>query len=142
MASSYRTHTSSTTPRLSAAHRRMVYDESGVDPEIVAERGVRTVTHGRELPEGFSWRQKKRAPGVLFTLHRPNGETSYSFRPDAPDPENPGHKYEQPCKSYGGPGNVLDVHPSARHLIGDTDVPVIFVEGIKKADAITTVVRA
>jgi len=116
--------------------------DSGIASDIIAERGVRSIRRGRELPEGFSWRQKKRAPGILFAVHRPNGEMSYSFRPDEPDPEKPGRKYEQPSKYYGGPGNVLDVHPSLRHLIADTSVPVIFVEGIKKADAIITAARA
>jgi len=120
----------------------MLFKESGNSPEVVGERGVRTLRRGRELPEGFSWRQKRRGAGILFTIHRPNGETSWSFRPDAPDPEKPGRKYEQPCKAYGGPGNVLDVHPSLRHLIDDMSVPVMFVEGIKKADAITSAARA
>src|SRR5215218_1183486 len=87
---------------LSQKHEKMLFKESGNSPEVVAERGVRTIRRGRDLPEGFSWRQKKRAPGILFTLHRPNGETSYSFRPDEPDPEKPGRKYEQPSKYYGG----------------------------------------
>jgi hypothetical protein len=142
MSSSYRTHTSSTTPRLSAAHRRMLYDESGIDPEIVAERGVRTITKSRELPKVYSWRQKKRAPGILFTAHRPSGETCTIFRPDKPDPKKPGHKYEQECKALGGSGNVLDVHPSGRHLINDVSVPVMFCEGIKKADSLTSAARA
>jgi hypothetical protein len=120
----------------------MLFKESGNSPEVVAERGVRTLRRGRELPEGFSWRQKRRGAGILFTIHRPNGETSWSFRPDAPDPVKPGRKYEQPCKAYGGPGNVLDVHPSLRHLIDDLSVPVMFVEGIKKADAVTSAARA
>jgi hypothetical protein len=120
----------------------MLFKESGNSPEVVAERGVRSLRRGRELPEGFSWRQKRRGAGILFTIHRPNGETSWSFRPDAPDPEKPGRKYEQPCKAYGGPGNVLDVHPSLRHLIDDLSVPVMFVEGIKKADAVTSAARA
>jgi hypothetical protein len=127
---------------LSQQHEDMLFKESGNSPEVVAERGVQSIRRGRELPEGFSWRQKKRAPGILFAIHRPNGERSYSFRPDEPDPEKPGRKYEQPSKYYGGPGNVLDVHPSLRHLIADKSVPVIFVEGIKKADAITTAARA
>jgi hypothetical protein len=131
-----------TIPEVEAHHIYQLEEESGITREIIKERGVRTVRRGRELPEGFSWRQKKRAPGILFTIHRPNGETSYSFRPDEPDPEQPGRKYEQPCKSLGGPGNVLDVHPSLHHLVGDRDIPVIFVEGVKKADAITTVARA
>jgi hypothetical protein len=131
----------STKRHLSHRHEEMLFKESGNSPEVVAERGVRTLRRGRELPEGFSWRQKRRGAGILFTIHRPNGETSWSFRPDAPDPVKPGRKYEQPCKAYGGPGNVLDVHPSLKHLIDDMSVPVMFVEGIKKADAITSAAR-
>jgi len=131
-----------TIPEVETHHISQLEEESGIAREIIKERGVRTIHRGRELPESFSWRQKKRAPGILFTVHRPNGETSYSFRPDEPDPEKPGRKYEQPSKYYGGPGNVLDVHPSLQHLIADTDVPIIFVEGIKKADSITTAARA
>lgn len=127
---------------LSEDHRRHLVEESAIAPEIVAERGIRTITRGRDLPSVFSRRQKRRAPGMLLTVHRPNGETSHCFRPDNPDPKDPGHKYEQPSKHYGGPGNVLDIHPSRVHLIDDTSVPVIFVEGIKKADAITSVATA
>ncbi len=79
---------------------------------------------------------------MLFMGHRPNGKTFYVFRPDDPDPERPGLKYEVTCKKLGGPGNVLYVHPSQRHLIGDTTVPVVFVEGIKKALSIITAARA
>jgi hypothetical protein len=132
----------STKRNLSHRHEEMLFKESGIAPGVAAERGVRTTPGGRELPEGFSWRQKRRGGGILFTIHRPNGETSWSFRPDKPDPEKPGRKYEQPCKAYGAPGNVLDVHPSLRHLIDDMSTPVMFVEGIKKADAITTAARA
>lgn len=124
---------------LSDAHRRMLFEESGISPEIVAERGVRSVSGGRgELPAVFSWRQKRRGAGVLFTVHRPGGETSHVFRPDEPDPENPGHKYEQPCKNLGGSGNVLDVHPRMRSLLEEPSVPLWWVEGIKKADALTS----
>jgi hypothetical protein len=79
---------------------------------------------------------------MLFMGHRPNGETFYVFRPDEPDPGNPGLKYEATCKKLGGPGNVLYVHPGTRHLIGYTSVPVVFVEGIKKALALVTAARA
>jgi hypothetical protein len=121
----------------------VLVEGSGIDPEVIAERGVRTVRKGRgQLPSTYSRRQKKRAPGILFTLHRPSGETATIFRPDEPDPKNPGHKYEQESKHYGGAGNVLDVHPSARHLLADERVPVVFVEGVKKGDAITSAARA
>jgi hypothetical protein len=79
---------------------------------------------------------------MLFIGHRPNGKRFYVFRPDEPDFDNPGLKYEATCKKLGGPGNVLYVHPIQRRLIDDTNVPVIFVEGIKKALAIVTAARA
>jgi len=126
---------------LSDAHRRVLEVESAIDRDVWQERSVRTTTGGRDLPKGFSQRQRRRGGGVVFIAHRPNGQTSYSFRPDGVDPESPGHRYEQPCKAYGGPGNILDVHPGVRHLIEDKSVPVIFAEGIKKADAITSAAR-
>jgi hypothetical protein len=127
--------------RLSDAHRQVLEGGSAIAREVLEERGVRSITGGRELPKGFSGRQRRRGGGILFIAHRPNGQTGYSFRPDALDPESPGRRYEQPCKAYGGPGNILDVHPSVRHLIADKSVPVIFVEGIKKADAIISAAR-
>ena len=117
----------------------MLFEESANDPAVVAERGVRTIDHGRQLPAGFSPRQKRLGSGILFTVHRPSSETAHIFRPKTPD--KPGRKYEQQSKRYGGAGNVLDVHPSQRHLVADTSVPVIYVEGIKKADAITSAAR-
>jgi hypothetical protein len=126
---------------LSNRHRHALEEGSAISREVLEENDVYTIAHGRELPEGFSGRQRKRGPGILFTVTRPNGETSYSFRPDAPDPKNPGRKYEQPCKALGGPGNVLSVPAGQRHLIGDLGVPVIYVEGIKKALSIISAAR-
>lgn len=141
-AQSYRSKAEHTTTRLAADHRRHLVEGSGIDPAVIAERGVRTVRSDRgELPSAYSWRQKKRAPGILFTAHRPNGQTSTIFRPDEPDPKNPGCKYEQPCKHLGGSGNVLDIHPSARHQVGDTSVPTFFTEGVKKGDSTTSAAR-
>jgi hypothetical protein len=131
-------HSESTEHYLSHKHEEMLFKESGIARGIAAERGVRSVASGRELPKGSSWRQRRRGAGILFTIHRPNGETSWSFRPDEPDPKDPGRKYEQPSKHYGGPGNVLDVHPRMRHLLDDTSVEITFVEGIKKADALVS----
>ena len=126
---------------LSDSHRYTLEVGSAILREVLDENPARTITHGRELPEGFSGRQRKRAPGTLFSITRPNGETAYSFRPDEPDPKNPGHKYEQPCKALGGPGNVLGVPARARHLIDDVGVPVFFVEGVKKMLAVESAAR-
>jgi hypothetical protein len=127
-----------TIPELKAHHIRQLEEKSGIAREVISERGVRTAAGGRELPKGFSWRQRRRGAGILFTVHRPNGEISWTFRPDELDPKDPGRKYEQPSKHYGGPGNVLDIHPRHRHLLEVHEVEITFVEGIKKADALTS----
>ena len=127
--------------RLAEHHRHTLEVGSAILREVYEESGVWTVTHGRQLPRGFSKRQRGRRGGILFMGHRPNGKTFYVFRPDDPDPDNPGLKYEATCKKLGGPGNVLYVHPNQRQLIDDTGVPVIFVEGIKKALSIISAAR-
>jgi hypothetical protein len=127
---------------LSDSHRHTLEVRSAISREVYEEGGVWTVTGGRQLPRGFSKRQRERGAGILFMGHRPNEETFHVFRPDDLDPDNPGLKYEAACKALGGPGNVLYVHPSQRHLVNDTGIPVIFVEGIKKALSIITAARA
>ncbi len=124
------------------SHRHTLEVGSAISRGVHEESGVWTISNGRQLPPGFSKRQRQRGGGILFMGHRPNGETFYVFRPDDADPDNPGLKYEATCKKLGGPGNVLYVHPGQRHLIDDTSVPVIFVEGIKKALSIITAAKA
>ena len=136
------TSNTSDTNLLSQRDRHTLEVGSRIARDKIERRGVYTVEYGRDLPKGYSRRQRRRGGGTLFKIHRPNGKTSWSFRPRDLDPENPGHKYEQPCKAYGGPGNVLDVHPDDHHLIADTSVQVYFVEGVKKADALATALRA
>ena len=126
---------------LADSHRTMLEQGSAIAPDVIAESGARSITRGSELPDVFSERQRRRAPGVLFTVHRPNGGTSWSWRPDRADPANPGHKYEQPPNSRGGAGNVLHVLPSQRHLIADSSVPVIFAEGTKKMLSLVSAAR-
>jgi hypothetical protein len=128
---------------LSDSHRHTHEVGSAIAPDILDSSGVYTITDGHQLPRGFSKRQRERAPGVLYEVSRPkSSETAWVFRPDEPDPDTPGLKYEAACKELGGPGNVLYVHSSQRQLIDDISVPVIFVEGIKKALAIITAARA
>jgi Domain of unknown function (DUF3854) len=127
---------------LSDSHRHTHEVGSAIAADILVGSGVYTISDGCQLPRGFSKRQRKRGRGVLYEVPRPNGEMAWVFRPDDPDPEKPGLKYEATCKKLGGPGNVLYVHPSQRHLIDDTSVPVVFVEGIKKALSIITAARS
>src|SRR5215217_6894427 len=128
---------------LAPRHRAMLEQGSAIAPDVIAESGARSIRGGSELPNVFSERQRRLGPGVLYVVHRPSeaGGTSYCFRPDRPDPENPGNKYQQPSKARGGVGNVLDVLPSQRHLINDTSVPVIFVEGAKKMLSVVSAAR-
>ena len=126
--------------KLDEAHRKMLVEGSAIDPAVITERGVRTV-RSRDLPPTYNWRQKQRAPGILFTVNTPNGETSTMFRPDKPNPKKPGHKYECECNYLGGAGNRLDIHPAQRHLVDDVAVPALITEGLKKAYAITTAAR-
>jgi uncharacterized protein DUF3854 len=126
---------------LSDADRRQLEEGSAISPEVLEESGARTIRSGRELPKPYSGRQRRRGGGILFPVYRPNGDTSWSFRPDRVDPDRPGHKYEAPCKARGGPGNVLGVLPSQRHLIADKSVPVVFVEGQKKQLSLISAAR-
>src|SRR5215217_1651514 len=127
----------SQTRTLSESHSRTLEVGSANDPEVTEARGVWTIERPSELPEGYNERQRRRAPGIVFQLHRPNGETATVFRPDTPYPDKPNWKYEQMPKSSGG-GNCLDVHPWCRQYISDVSVPAIFCEGTKKADALVT----
>jgi hypothetical protein len=119
----------------------MLEEGSAISPEVLAESGARSILRGRDLPREFSDRQRRRAPGVLFPVHRPNGKASWSFRPDKPRPDRPNHRYEAPCKALGGSGNVLGILPAQRHLIGNTNVPVVFVEGQKKQLSLLSAAR-
>jgi DNA-binding transcriptional ArsR family regulator len=127
--------------KLLGSHRHTLEVGSAIAREVLKENGVYSIGHGSELPEGFSGRQRRRAPGMLFVAPRPNGKTSYSFRPDGVDPRRPGHRYEQPCKALGGPGNVLALPVGSRHLVDDVRIPVVFVEGIKKMLAVVSAAR-
>jgi hypothetical protein len=116
---------------LSESHRRMLYEESGIDPAVAQERGYYTARRGSEVPEAFKNYQRK--PGLLVPMYSPDGETvGYQLRPDRPRKGGP--KYETP----GGISPVVDVHPrmleEARHGTG----PLLITEGAKTGDAATS----
>jgi hypothetical protein len=126
---------------LSDSDRRTLEVGSAISRDVLEENSVRTITRGHELPEGFSRRQRKRVPGILFTVTRPNGKADWIYRPNAADPKRPGLKYEARCKALGSPGNVLAIPVGQRHLVDDVGVPVIFVEGMKKMLSIVSAAR-
>src|SRR5215211_9253009 len=93
------------------AHRRMLLEESGISPAVIAQRGYYSARTKKELARlGFSERQR-RAPALVVPMYSPAGElVTYQIRPDAPRQEGDGKriKYETPA---GSPIR-LDVHPS------------------------------
>ncbi len=60
-------HTEPSNDHLSDSHRRMLCDESRIRPEIISERGYRTITSVKELADlGFAPKQRC-VPGLLMT---------------------------------------------------------------------------
>ena len=116
---------------LSESHRRMLYDESKISPDVAAERGYYTARRRSEVPEAFKTYQRK--PGLVVPMFSPDGETTcYQLRPDRPRKGGP--KYETP----GGISPVVDVHPRMREEARHGDGPLLITEGAKTGDATTS----
>src|ERR671912_755713 len=72
-------------PFLSANHERMLFEESGIEPEVVKARGYRTVRRKVELEELGFGRTQRNVPALLIPVYSPRGEIStYQVRPDEP----------------------------------------------------------
>ena len=122
--------------QLSAEHRRTLEQQSGISPEVIAERGYRTIDKRAEaLRLGFAEAQA-RAPALLLPVWDVSGEVaSYQLRPDEPRLlRDRLVKYE----TRFGDRMVLDAHPFARPGLSDPSVPLFITEGIKKGDALVS----
>ena len=116
---------------LSKSHRRMLFEESGIDPSVARERGYYTARKRSEVPEAFKDYQRK--PGLVVPMFSPDGETvGYQLRPDRPRKGGP--KYETP----GGISPVVDVHPRMREEVRSGSGPLLITEGAKTGDATTS----
>jgi hypothetical protein len=121
---------------LSEDHRKMLLEESGIDPGVVEARGYHTVEKKVEIKRlGFSDTQCN-PPGLLIPIYSPAGDiVTYQYRPDQPRiKDGKPIKYETPS----GSRMALDVHPFARDKLGDPSVPLFVTEGIKKGDALVS----
>ncbi len=124
---------------LSAEHRRMLLEESGITPEVVAERGYRTLTQPQQLA-GLGFSSVQRRPGLLLPLHGTDGTVPlYILRPDQPRTQGAEGKkrtlkYEMPA----GHGVRLDCPPRCWERLGDPGTPLWITEGQKKADALAS----
>jgi hypothetical protein len=109
----------------------MLYEESGVSPEVTTERGYYTARRRSEVPEVFKDYQRK--PGLVVPMFSPDGETvGYQLRPDRPRKGGP--KYATP----GGISPVVDVHPRMLEEARSGTGPLLITEGAKTGDAATS----
>src|ERR687897_539824 len=111
---------------LSESHRMMLFDDSGIDPPVEAERGTFSASRGKDVPQDHGWLPKK--PGIVFPIHTLDGGMFYRLRPD-----NPGRfpKYMQPK----GHPNRLDIHPRQHERIKQPGGMRYVTEGERKVDA-------
>jgi hypothetical protein len=119
------------TPHLSPKHRAMLYEESGIAPEIAAERGYYNARSRSEVPQTFAGYQRRL--GLVVPMFSPDGITrGWQLRPDKPRKNGP--KYETPP----GVSPVVDVHPRMREEARYGDGPLLITEGAKTGDAATS----
>ncbi len=120
-------------------HWEMLTKESAVIPEVIEERGYFTANEAEELIElGFAENQA-RVPALVIPVWGVDGRFRFHrIRPDnpRPNPDKPGkvNKYEQPS----GTPLVLDVPRRCQPYLADTNRPLWFVEGERKADSLAT----
>src|SRR5215212_836845 len=119
---------------------REIIDESGIFPEVAAERDYyleKTKAGLRTL--GFA-RSQQQAPAIVIPRFAPSGEEiAPQIKPDCPRILDKGGtlhevKYEN---AYGAPIR-LSVHPRAVKVMRDPRYPLFITEGDKKGDALVS----
>src|ERR1044071_5947360 len=123
---------------LSPAHIKQLVEQSGIDEQVIRERGYRTIEQATELHQlGFAAAQARTAPGLLIPQWGTDGGNGhYVFRPDQPRVLNAGKKpklvkYEMPK----GAGGRIDCPPRCKEQLADPAITLWITEGTKKADA-------
>jgi hypothetical protein len=127
----------SRSPRLSPAHKRMLFEESSIGARVAVKRGYRTFTRKADLERLGFGKSQRSVPALLVPIYSPTGEISlYQSRPDKPRIGKRGKpvKYETPA----GASMALDVHPFSRDRLGDPQTPLFVTEGVKKGDALVS----
>lgn len=125
-------------PNLLTTHYRHLIEGSNIDPEVINQRGYRSLLGKSELVKlGFSPAQHH-VPGLLIPLWSVdgNGIVGYQFRPDNPRLNIKGRpiKYETPK----GATNSIDCPPGCQKRLADPSVPLWITEGVKKGDALAS----
>lgn len=118
-------------------HRRMLEIETGMDHDVMSERGYFSATKKVQLKDlGFPPSQQL-VPSLVIPIHGVDGEvTTYQHRPDTPRTNKRGKavKYE----TRTGTRMLLDIHPRMLGKLGDPKTPLVLGEGIKKGDKLVS----
>lgn len=120
---------------LSQEHQHELLTESGISPDVAAERGYYTARSSSEVPKTLKGYQRK--TGLVLPTSSPDGVTkSCQVKPKNPRKDRKGKplKYETP----GGSGAILDVHPRMLEEVRSGTGDLWITEGIKKADSLTS----
>ena len=128
-------HSQHSKATLSDSHRRMLYDESGISPDVAAARGYRTIRRSSEVPEAFKYWQRRL--GLLVPTLSPSGELGHQLRPHKPirrKKDGSAPKYETPA----GSRITLDVNPLMLDEVRHGDGDLWATEGCKKVDALAS----
>ncbi len=104
----------------------MLFEESGICPDVVDERGTFTAWTGKDVPQDGG--KLPARPGLVFRVHTLDGGTFHRLRPNSP---GRGPKYVQPK----GHANRLDVHPRQHERIKQPGGLRYRTEGERKVDA-------
>ncbi|MBL7487375.1 DUF3854 domain-containing protein [Frankia sp. AgB1.9] len=136
-------------PFLLDGHRRELVEQSAIDAAVAAERGYASV--GRPTPGDdrerrklarlnipkWAYEEDRYFPGLLIPVFGPTGElVTHSWKPRTPVVGKDGkpRKYA----SARGQASRIDCHPRNRNRVADPNVELWVVEGIKKADSLTS----
>jgi len=119
-------------------HRKSLETDSGISPDVIAERGYRTIK-SRSAPELLKYKKyQRRAPSLYVPMFSPCGRRCSQIRPDVPRKKKNGDpvKYDSPT----GVEPMIDVHPRwlRTGALKDASRRLWVTEGCKKGDALTS----
>lgn len=120
--------------KLSPVHRQQLAVESGISPDVIAQRGYESFINTRGFPPGIRNRFPDVA-GLLIPIRDTQGEVrSYQYRPDHPEPAPKTGKVAKYLNPKGGE-TCLDVPAAALPFLRDVGADFWITEGAKKVDA-------
>jgi hypothetical protein len=124
-------------PELLESHFSHLHNGSGISPEVILERGYKTIMGKAQLENLDFSKAQQRTPGILIPLWTVDGkQAGYQYRPDNPRLNQKGRpiKYENPA----GSSIRLDCPPRCHRMLGNPNIPLWVTEGSKKADALAS----